>query len=127
MRGTGALIVIGVSALELSYIAQHFSLLTFYSSAVIFLVFILYILLAISSFVSIGKFISPIIGIIVILVRVSSTYTSLGAANFMNTFLNAFNLSNPTSMFATTWIAELFIGGGYFLMFLGAIPGRGKI
>lgn len=127
MRGTGMLVVIMMSVLELGYVVQSFRWTDFFSDALIFLVFILYILLAISSLISIGKFLSPIIGLAVILVRVSSIYTTLGFATFTNTFIQAFNLINPTAILSTMWVTELIIAGGFFIMLLGAIPGRTSV
>jgi hypothetical protein len=124
MRSVGGLTVGILSSLEIMYIWQHASIFSYLNAIYLSFVFVLYIILAFTGLTgSLAKFVSPIIGLVIIFIRLETVIQSIGLSQLISNFVQAYSMIEPSlsAIFSTVYIVEIFIGLGFLLELLGAV------
>ena len=120
MRVSGVAIVSAVSFAEMVYIFQHLGITNFASGMMLILIFLLSFLLAFGSLLgNVAKYISPLIGMGIMGFRLYE----LGIAKIEGTITNLISTYSGVDVVLSVAVAEIFIFFGFFISFIGAIPG----
>lgn len=118
MRVAGMVIVSITSFIEIVIISQNMNVLNWSTSLFLIGMFILYFLLALSSFFGrLVKYVSPAIGMVIVGWRLFT----LGMAKIEGTISSLLSTYSGTDVVLSLVVVEIFVFVGFFTMLLGSV------